>query len=707
LVPFARLAARVGLTVVTGLLAVGALGLSAPAGAQSTPSGVIAMTSQDPWVTSSSVPVQLGLSVHSPIAAKDLLVHVALYTEPDQSSLASRDEFDATLKGQLAGLNELTPITLSLDSIRNGHGLVDLFVGGSELSGRIPAKTPTDRVFQLPCPARYGGCGGVYPMQVSLQDISTGLSLDSFTTYLIVVPSKVPPQRRLRFSFVVPVGASIALNPAGAPAVPPKTTAQIDDLAREEALSPGVPLTVDLYGQTLLALARSQQHLKLVSTVAYGGLDNLVAGPFSNIDPTRLVRAGLQNDLTGQFLRDGAVFTRVLHLSGTSHVYVATVPVGPRGLATLASEGITEIVLPQDNLESLPGNQPSTVEWPYTLSAPFQIAGSTVEGLQGDPDLAAHLDGTSNPVLRAQQLLADLAEIYFDSPGYPLARGVALVAPESWVPQVKFLGAVMRGLGSSPVAKTVPITQLFATVKPGICQVPPVVVSGCSAAVRALSSPPTDSGSVTLHQVQSARTALAELTSVIPNDSATLHALADAVLLAETDGLSSAVRQSYLAAPLDTMRTLGSRLGLPAGRTVTVTSSSARFPIAITSSSKSPVHAVLVISGPDLTASRILDVVLRHGTTSFIVRVRTRTSGDSSLQLQLLSPDGRVELARVELTIRSTAISSVAIALSLGAVAFLLFWWLRSASRRRRRKAKHLSDQQRKPSPEVVQEPAP
>jgi hypothetical protein len=272
---------------------------------------------------------------------------------------------------------------------------------------------------------------------------------------------------------------------------------------------------------------------------------------------------------------------------------------------------------------------------------------------------------------------------------------------------VKFLGAVMRGLGSSPVAKTVPITQLFATVKPGICQVPPVVVSGCSAAVRALSSPPADSGSVTLHEVQSARTALAELTSVIPNDSATLHALADAVLLAETDGLSSAVRQSYLAAPLDTMRTLGSRLGLPAGRTVTVTSSSARFPIAITSSSKSPVHAVLVISGPDLTASRILDVVLRHGTTSFIVRVRTRTSGDSSLQLQLLSPDGRVELARVELTIRSTAISSVAIALSLGAVAFLLFWWLRSASRRRRRKAKHLSDQQRKPSPEVVQEPAP
>lgn len=706
LAPLVRSAARVGLILVSASFALGG-GMSARAGAQSIPRGVITLTSQDPWVTSSGVPVQLGLSIHSPIAAKDLLVHVALYTEPDQSALASRDEFEATLEGQLTGLNELAPITFSLSSVKSGKGLVDIYVGGSDLSGRIPAKTAGDRVFQLPCPARYGGCGGVYPVQVSLQDISTGLSLDSFTTYLIVVPSKVPPAKRLRFSFVVPVGATVALGPDGVPRLPPISVSQIDNLAREEALSPGVPLTVDLYGQTLLALARSRDHVTLVNKVAYGGLGNLVAAPFSDVDPTRLVRAGLENDLSGQFLRDGAVFARVLHTSGPPHVYIATQPVGPRALATLAAQGITDIVVPQANLESLAGDQAASVEWPYTLSAPFRIAGSTVEGVQADSRLAAHLDGTANPVLRAQQLLADLAEIYFDSPGSSSARGVALVAPESWLPQVKFLGAVLRGLGSSPVVKALPIDQLFAAVPPGTCQVPPVVVSGCSAAVRALSSPPAaGTGSITFQQVQQARQALSQLSSVIPDDSATLHALADAILLAETAGLSPAVRQSYLAAATDTMRTLGSRLGLPAGRTVTVTSSSARFPIAITSSSKSPVHAVLVISGPDLASSRSLGVVLKRGTTSFIVRVRTRTSGESSLQLQLLSPSGRVELARVELTIRSTAISSVAIALSLGAVAFLLFWWFRSASRRRRRKAKHVTGRLREPSSESVQEPA-
>ena len=152
------------------------------------------------------------------------------------------------------------------------------------------------------------------------------------------------------------------------------------------------------------------------------------------------------------------------------------------------------------------------------------------------------------------------------------------------------------------------------------------------------------------------------------------------------------------------MARLGSQIGLPSGRVVTVTSASARFPIAITSSSATPLHAVLVVSGPDLTSSSYLDVELRRGTNSLIVRVHTRTSGDSSLQLQLLSPVGRLQLARAELTIRSTAISEVAIALTVGAAAFLVVWWLRSAGRRRRRRARHAAGQLQ--ATETVREPA-
>jgi hypothetical protein len=97
---------------------------------------------------------------------------------------------------------------------------------------------------------------------------------------------------------------------------------------------------------------------------------------------------------------------------------------------------------------------------------------------------------------------------------------------------------------------------------------------------------------------------------------------------------------------------------------------------------------------------------LERGTTSFIVRVKTRTSGDSVVQLQLLSPIGGLEVARGEFTIRSTAISGVAIGLTAGAGAYLLVWWLRSALRRGRRHAKHARSQRQDPATGAVPEPA-
>ena len=227
-----------------------------------------------------------------------------------------------------------------------------------------------------------------------------------------------------------------------------------------------------------------------------------------------------------------------------------------------------------------------------------------MKGLQADDGLESHLTAAGGPVLRAEQLLADLAEIYFDSPDFQSPRGVALVAPDSWLPKLSFLGAMLRGLRSSPIVTTVPIGELFATVPLGSCQAPPAEVTGCSAAVRSLSNPDlAGKASVTSGQLGVARAQLAELTSVIPTGASTIHNLEDAILLAETAGLTGNLRRAYLSAPSTTMHKLGSELGLPSGRTVTVTSSSARFPIAITSGSETPVHVILAISGPDLSSS--------------------------------------------------------------------------------------------------------
>lgn len=696
--------ARAGLALVALGLGVATLGLALPAAAQQSGTGSIALTSQDAWVQSSSTPIRVGLKVQSSVPASDLVVGVALYTEPGGSPLASRDEFDATLKGQFAGLDQQFVSTLSLDSLAAGNGAVTLYAGGSGLPGKVPKSAATGQVVQLPC---VEGCDGVYPLQVSLVDTLTGTTLDSFTTYLIVAPPAVAPERQLRFSFVLPVGAAPALTPGGTSAVPPQTVSRIDTVVSMAASWPGAPLTVEVYGQTLLGLSRSH-HASLVGALASGGAGTLVPGPFSAVDPTALAQAGLGSELALQLEQGRLVFASEVHESDASPVYVATAPLGSSGLAALAADGLKRIVLPAANLSSVANGNPKTVQWPYTLSAPFHIAGSSVEGVQADSGLEAHLTGSGSSALRAQQLLADLAEIYFDSPNYPQSRGVALVAPGSWAPQPGFLDAVLSGLQSSPIIAAVPISELFRSVPPGTCKEAPSAITGCSPAVRSIAAPnPNSGGGITFGEVQTARAEIGELASIMPTATATTRIFDDAVLLAESAGLDPGVRESYLSASLATTTELGSELSMPANRIVTVTASSARFPIAVSSSSSTPLHVVLVISGPKLTSPSSTPLVLDRGTTAFIVRVTTRTSGDSNLQLELLSPTGGFVLVRREFTLRSTAISGVAIGLTAGAGAFLLVWWLRSALRRgRRRSGKHARGERREPATEPVPEPA-
>ena len=80
----------------------------------------------------------------------------------------------------------------------------------------------------------------------------------------------------------------------------------------------------------------------------------MVDGPFSAVNPTRLIRAGLETDLTDQFERGNAVFAKVLHVSESSRVYIATSPIGMHGLKALADDGVSRIVVPESNLQSSP-----------------------------------------------------------------------------------------------------------------------------------------------------------------------------------------------------------------------------------------------------------------------------------------------------------------------------------------------------------------
>ena len=79
---------------------------------------------------------------------------------------------------------------------------------------------------------------------------------------------------------------------------------------------------------------------------------------------------------------------------------------------------------------------------------------------------------------------------------------------------------------------------------------------------------------------------------------------------------------------------------------------------------------------------RALDLARLNTTARF--SVKARTSGDTGLNIVVVSPDGTLPIANTLLTVRSTAASGVGIVLSAGAALFLVVWWGRDFRRGRR-----------------------
>ena len=85
---------------------------------------------------------------------------------------------------------------------------------------------------------------------------------------------------------------------------------------------------------------------------------------------------------------------------------------------------------------------------------------------------------------------------------------------------------------------------------------------------------------------------------------------------------------------------------------------------------------------PDGNTQRL---TLVHPTTSVRITAQARTSGDRlPIEVTLHTPDGQVLIAHTVLTVHSTEISFVGVALTVLAGAVLLVWWIRTWRRSRR-----------------------
>jgi hypothetical protein len=638
------------------------------------PAARLRLASQTTWVPTGG---EFQLRVDATGAEPDAELTVSVH-----SRLTSRSAFDITLEDRLLGstlelvgpapLGELTPDPVT------GTRLVRLPL-------RVPSEPRSSDRVNLTVP-------GVYPVRVELREGDTRELLDGFTTHLVLVPDAAGALTPLWVAWAQPFRTSTpSLQPDGAVAVDPVELESLRTLATALAGHPGVPVDVAPTGEALESLAaaggRAARVLDDLRSAVGGG--EVVSGPYVDVDVAALHHAGLTTELEAQLRRGAALAETLAGARVDGGTWLASTPLDERALGRLGELGVQRVVVPSDQLEPVASS--------LTPAQPFRVAagdGRALPGVAADAGLQRHFvpDDPAQPgaddVLRAHQLLADLAVLFFDSPG--LERGQVVLPPAGWQPSEAFLDVALGGLTGTTVVRPGTLADLFARV--------PAATAGREPVTRTLAAGEPATLGVPVAAVRNLRDDMRSYATMVPEGAGA--GVADAVerrlLASQAAGLGPGARRAYLAGARAALAGELAKIETPDGTDVRLTARGGIIPLTFRNTADHPVHVAIRLESdklefpggtcPDSAPERcsLLDQRLAGGNTVIEVDVLARTSGTFPLTVSVRSPDGGLAVDDSRLTVRSTAASGVGVVLSAGALGFLVLWWGRHWRRTRR-----------------------
>jgi hypothetical protein len=637
---------------------------------------LLRLLDQTPWVGDGT---DYELSVQIVAAPPGSQLQVTVHDR-----VRSRSEFARSLEGEglrrrLSGPSPVLVETLDPD----GDGAVALLVPLVPAEGRSVAPIVNP---------------GVYPVVVELLD-PNGDPLASLRTYLTRLPAAGTAEGAVPLSVavVVPLHAPPADLDATAPGPATGPVEATDALAVTLASHPSVPVVLVPTPESLAAA-------DFVDTEAVSGLAAALAGGEVLPGPwVALEEAAWAEADAGALTRLAARGERTLSgLLDTSPAAARLVPSGASlaEVATLVDGGARAVIVAEDDLEPL-----DTDDFPYTLARPFDLdlSSAASDDDEGDTtdrrvvravaadaalqELAATADG--DPILAANQVLADLAVIASDEP--ESARVATLSLPAAAADSPAFLEALLSGLEppatAAPVVSASTLTAALDTVEPagadGITANPDDPLVRRLAQEGAVGDVSGLAASLFREAIE-----IGSYRSVFGPDDPGAARCDDVLATAAAEDLERDAR----AAALGSIETLiGGRLsGLegPASQQVRLTDREGRIQLVLTNVTGTPADVTLRLRGdrlvfPDVPDG-ILPVHLAEESTRVELRVIARSSGDAPLDILLTTPDGRRLLGQSRITVRTTAFSGVGVVLMGAAAAFLAVWWTRTILRERR-----------------------
>jgi hypothetical protein len=632
----------------------------------------LSLVSQTPWVTPTQPWFNIALGVGSAEGpASTLSMSLTFYgrmVDASQLQQAIAGSPTATTLLRLSGL----PVVAGPGGLAASACVTVL----PDANASPPATGPGvcaagSKTLVLGCRPGTGVCGDVYPVVVSLLRQGSSTPLARFTTFVTYqepgAPGAIGRGGPLRVGVVVPV------TPVGAVAVAGALTDH-KDVPTTLAVAPAAVNSIEQ--------AHSRDGLHALSELAALSADEMLDESFVPVNVAALSEAGLAGEITAQLERGD----EILRASGLKPVgggpWVDTASNFAQGDAgNLASglqvAGSAQLVLNDGDLAA--GGLSN-----YTFAQPFTLDmghGSTVPAAAVDSGLSNRFTAQpADPVLGAEQLLASLSFVHFENASLSQPRGVVVTPPAGWQPSGAFMGTLLGGLSGNPALSAVTLSQLFAEVPAGGNREP---------AVRQLQAGPTGHGisHSAADRIALARQQLSSFTAAVTGRPPELTTLNDDLLATEARRLSPAGRSAALTAYDGAFAGETGRITLATERTVTFTAQRAAIPVTVLSGSPYPVTVVVTLTSDKFTFpdGNTRQLLLNRPTTSVRVTAQARTSGDRlPIDVTLHTPDGQLVLGRAVLTVQSTAISFVGVALTVLAGAVLLAWWVRTWRRARR-----------------------
>ncbi|HZU71502.1 MAG TPA: DUF6049 family protein [Acidimicrobiales bacterium] len=608
--------------------------------------GPLVLADQTSWTPSGSVfTARVALAPSAPRSGLQLAVEV-------YSRLLTRSAFDQSIAGHQIGY-PLWVQHLPLNQLP------------ADPAGGWSICLPVDRA-ALSCPQApvvTGSVAGVYPVEIALQS-SAGSVLGRLETELVETPSS--PGSKLDVALVVQVAAPEPIGPDGSRRLPAATVTALSQVTAGLAARGPVPVTLEPDPATLVALAggSSEGRAVLAGLRRLAPDTQVLARPLAPVSATDLVDSGLDGDLSTQLVRGAAVDQAQLGLTPSPATWVVDGALDRSGLAALAQLGVERLILPPDDL--------TPVFTPITPAQPYLVSGQSgrVPAVLTDQGLSSYFR-PGDPVLAAHQLLGELAQVYFDRPG--LARGVVVQTPRSWPASRDMLSLLGRDLSSSPVLAPVTVDDVLATVSP-------------NPRLRSLPFSPVHA-SLPAGRIRRDAGQLSSLEGAAVKPLPAGPTIGDLVMASEAAGMPNRTRLSYLQGAERLFAAQLEMIQVPRGG-LTVTSRTTHIPVTVVSGLSVPLRLQMRLRSDQLIfpAGTTYDIELTQRNYTKLVDIETRGSGSFPMDIQLLSPDGQLSIVSSRFTIHSTAVSSVGIILSGGAVLFLAVWWGRVliAGRRQR-----------------------